>query len=201
MTKPTSKTIALLGAANIGRTNLLRIFLRYVEQGLIPENIRILKTDFSGESILATGGRKTKTILPNKVNFEDEDGALYELIAPGGETDRPVIKMGAITSSRLSKAIIIVFDLTQDLDPQLEYFNSVKIFLKCVWVCLTKFDLLAEEEQASQTLSYSERVKDFFAQRGIEIKGVAWAGDSQDVQVEEQNAAVVKMILEAARSC
>ncbi len=197
MTSANPKTVSLLGSASIGRTNILRIFIRMVEGGNIAGTL--VKTDFFGETTLAPGGRETKTIHPNKVTFQDENHQTYTLLAPGGETDRPVVKMGAITSSRLAKSIVAVFDLTKDLKPQFEYFIKLKIYVKHLWICLSKFDLISPGDQESRIKSYSQQITEFFKQRGVEVKKIAWAGEASDPNYEEQNTDVAQLILDAAR--
>ncbi len=197
MTSTNPRTVSLLGPANIGRTNILRIFIRMLEEGNI--NGTLGKTDFFGETTLAPGGRETKTIHPNRVTFYDENHQTYTILAPGGETDRPVVKIGAITSSRLAKSIVAVFDLTKDLKPQLEYFVKLKIYVKHLWVCLSKFDLVSPGDQVGRIKTYSEQVREFFSQRGVQVKNIAWAGEAANADYEEQNLAVAQLILEAAR--
>ncbi len=157
------------------------------------------KTDFFGETTLAPGGRETKTIHPNRVAFTDDNHQTYTILAPGGETDRSVVKIGAITSSRLAKSIVAVFDLTQDLKPQLDYFVKLKIYVKHLWVCLSKFDLVSPSDQEGRIKSYSQQVREFFSQRGVQVKNIAWAGEAANPDYEEQNLTVAQLILDAAR--
>jgi len=168
-----------------------------VEEGQISGTL--IKADFFGETTLAPGGRETKTIHPNKVTFEDENHQLFTILAPGGEINRSVVKIGAITSSRLAKSIVAVFDLTKDLKAQLEYFTKLKIYVKHIWICLSKFDLLPPGDRDDRIKDYTQQIRDFFAQRGIAVKNVAWVGESADPAYEEQNLAVAQLILEAAR--
>lgn len=196
VTSTNPKTVSLLGSASIGRTNILRIFIRLLEEGKIGGTLR--KTDFFGETTLAPGGRETKTIHPNKVTFSDENHQSFTLLAPGGETDRPVVKIGAITSSRLAKSIVAVFDLTKDLKPQLDYFTKLKIYVKHLWVCLSKYDLVSPGDQEGRIKSYSQEIREFFSQRGVQVKNIAWAGEAANPDYEEQNIAVAQLILEAA---
>ncbi len=198
MTSSNPKTVSLLGSASIGRTNILRIFIRMVEEGKI--NGTLVKTNFFGETTLAPGGRETKTIHPNKVTFEDENHQAYTILAPGGEINRSVVKIGAIASSRLAKSMVAVFDLTKDLKPQLTYFTKLKIYVKHLWICLSKFDLVSPGDREDRIKTYSQQIREFFAQQGIEVKNIAWAGEAANPDFEEQNIAVAQLILDAAQN-
>ena len=127
--------IGLLGDISVGKTSILRLFVRYLNKGEI-ENVKggmkctVVKTDFSGEATVPGGDKEdslnekeTKTIHPNRVVFrEDDSGKAHTIFAPGGDRQRAVVKMGIITN----KAISLFFSL----DIYSSYFCKLLLFLK-----------------------------------------------------------------------
>ncbi|GAG77322.1 unnamed protein product, partial [marine sediment metagenome] len=86
--------VGLLGDISVGKTSLLRLFVRYVNKGDVEKveggkELQIVKTDFSGEATVPSGDKEdkrnekeTKTIHPNRLVFRDlMDLALLSSIA------------------------------------------------------------------------------------------------------------------------
>jgi hypothetical protein len=136
--------IGLIGDEGVGKTSILRSFLRSVEEGVKQEdqnnpNIFLINQNLTGEDKV-----KHRTILPNRVLFrEGNNNERHYIFDPGGGITSPIVKMGMITILRVSSRIIAVFSLGRDLSSQLEYFKGLK-YLKSrnYYVCLSKFDLL-----------------------------------------------------------
>jgi GTPase SAR1 family protein len=195
--------VGLLGAVSVGKTTILRQFVKYIEEGRVPEvdpdiNCSIVKTDFSGESTLKPGeSKETKTIHPNRVVFrEDNTMKNHTLFAPGGDRERAVVKMGIITISRIARKIIAVFDLTCDMDPQFKFFTDVRFFPKSIAVCLNKFDLLEPDQADAIVADYKEKIKDFFEKRRIEVTGFYPTCAETKEEFKPYNDAVVNMLLD-----
>lgn len=173
--------IGLLGDISVGKTSILRLFVRYLNKGEIEKveggmKCTVVKTDFSGEATVPRGNKsdtldekETKTIHPNRVVFrEDSSGKAHTIFAPGGDRARAVVKMGIITISRIATQIIAVFSLDRDLDRQFEFFNDVRFFPDKIYVCVNKVDLL-EGDFEKQLNRIKKKIEDFFKQRKIEI--------------------------------
>ena len=146
--------IGLLGDISLGKTSILRLFVRYLNKGDI-ENVEggmkctVMKTDFSGEATIP-GGKKedaldekeTKTIHPNRIVFRDDTTKkAHTIFAPGGDVGRAVVRMGVITISRISTQIVAVFSMDRPIKDQIEFFNDVRFFPKSIYVCINKFDV------------------------------------------------------------
>jgi len=142
--------IGLMGAMNVGKTAVLKMFVDYVEReeiGKIDGGVEctIEKKDFKGESEIEVkdGEGFSKTITPNKVVFiEKKSGLQHTLFAPGGDRDRAVIRMGIITISRIAREIVGLFALDESLKGQFKLYDLVRKKKKKIHVCLNKYDLL-----------------------------------------------------------
>ena len=132
--------IGFLGAVNVGKTSLLRLFVDHCQNN----NCTVIKSDFSGESTAYDQDIPitTKTIHPNRVYFSDKETHNHTLFAPGGDKERAVVRMGIITISRIAKQVVAVFALNENLQEQLEFFSSVRHVPREIYVCLNKFDLV-----------------------------------------------------------
>jgi translation elongation factor EF-Tu-like GTPase len=202
--------IGLLGDVSVGKTSILRLFVRYLNKGEI-ENVEgglkcsILKTDFSGEATLPGGEqsdalneKETKTIHPNRVVFrEEENGKAHTIFAPGGDRKRAVVKMGIITISRIATKIIAVFSAERELGPQFDFFNDVRFFPDNIFVCINKIDLL-EGDKETKVEEIKSQITNFFKQRKINVKDYfITCGETVDnfEDVEKYNDHVASMIL------
>lgn len=202
--------IGLLGDVSVGKTSILRLFVRYLNKGEI-ENVEgglkcvILKTDFSGEATLPGGDKsdalnekETKTIHPNRVVFrEQESGIAHTIFAPGGDMGRAVVRMGVITISRIAARIIAVFSLDRDLEPQFNFFNDVRFFPDNIFVCINKIDLLEGDKDAKLD-KIKSTITNFFKQRKINVKDYyVTCGETVDnfEDIEKYNDNVAAMIL------
>lgn len=173
--------IGLLGDISVGKTSILRLFVRYLNKGEI-ENVKgglkctVVKTDFSGEATVPGGDKEdtlnqkeTKTIHPNRIVFrEDETNRAHTIFAPGGDRKRAVVKMGIITISRIATQIIAVFSLDRDLERQFEFFSDVRFFPDKISVCINKIDLF-EGDVEKELTRIKDKIQAFFNQRKITI--------------------------------
>ncbi len=173
--------IGLLGDISVGKTSILRLFVKYLNKGDI-ENVEggkkctVVKTDFSGEATLPGGDKEnklnekeTKTIHPNRVVFrEDDTNKAHTIFAPGGDRKRAVVKMGIITISRIATHIIAVFSCDRDLDTQFQFFNDVRFFPYKIYVAINKVDLLERDDQ-EKLEKMKKSIESFFEKRKINI--------------------------------
>jgi translation elongation factor EF-Tu-like GTPase len=202
--------IGLLGDISVGKTSILRLFVRYLKKGDI-ENVEggtkcsVVKADFSGEATVPGGEKEdvlnekeTKTIHPNRIVFrEDSTNKAHTIFAPGGDRARAVVKMGIITISRIATQIIAVFSLDRDLDPQFEFFNDVRFFPDKIFVCINKVDLI-EGDREKKIEEMKVQIQDFFEARKIAISEFfITCGETVDNfdDVEKYNNRVAEMIL------
>ena len=203
--------IGLLGDISVGKTSILRLFVRYLNKGEI-ENVKggmkctVVKTDFSGEATIPGGNKEdslnekeTKTIHPNRVVFrEDDSGKAHTIFAPGGDRQRAVVKMGIITISRIATQIIAVFSLDRDLERQFEFFNDVRFFPDKIYVCINKIDLL-EGNRDKKVDELKTKITNFFNKRKIVINEFfETCGETIDnfEDIQTFNNRVAEMILE-----
>jgi hypothetical protein len=198
--------LGLLGAVSVGKTTILRLFVKYMKTKKISEikggkQCTVVKTDFSGEAVLdpETGVKETKTIHPNRVVFrEDELKRNHTLFAPGGDRGRAVVRMGVITISRIAKQIIAVFDLSRPVKDQFQFFRDVRFFPKQIYVCFNKYDLVPEKEREKAVESMKSEIIDFFAKRKISIKEFHIVCAENVEGMEKFNDAAAEMILQIA---
>ncbi len=206
--------IGLLGDISVGKTSLLRLFVRYLNKGDI-ENVEggkkctVVKTDFSGEATLPGGEKEdklnqkeTKTIHPNRVVFrEDDTNKAHTIFGPGGDVNRAVVKMGVITISRIATQIIAVFSCDREIKTQFEFFNDIRFFPDQIYACINKIDLIeGNKTQVKKTVEDMKKeieaffkskkiaVKDFFVTCGETVEGFE--------DIESYNDQVAQMILQ-----
>jgi hypothetical protein len=200
--------IGLLGDVSVGKTSILRLFVRYLKKGDI-ENVEggtkcsVVKADFSGEATVPGGEKEdalnekeTKTIHPNRIVFrEDVNNKAHTIFAPGGDRQRAVVKMGIITISRIATQIIAVFSLDRDLDVQFEFFNDVRFFPDKIYVCINKIDLF-EGDRDKELEQMKTKINEFFNTRKIEIiENFVTCGEVIE-GFEDDNNRVAEMILQ-----
>lgn len=202
--------IGLLGDVSVGKTSILRLFVRYLKKGDIEKvaggkKCTPVKTDFSGEATVPGGEKEdaldekeTKTIHPNRVVFrEDDSGRAHTIFAPGGDRQRAVVKMGIITISRIATQIIAVFSLDREMDRQFEFFNDVRFFPDKIYVCINKIDLL-EGDRDKELENIQKRISEFFQKRKIKVEDyfITCGETIENFQdVEKFNDRVAEMIL------
>ncbi len=203
--------IGLLGDVSVGKTSILRLFVRYLKKGDI-ENVEggvkcsVVKADFSGEATVPGGDKEdalnqkeTKTIHPNRIVFrEDANNKAHTIFAPGGDRKRAVVKMGIITISRIATQIVAVFSLDRELETQFEFFNDVRFFPDKIFVCINKVDLL-EGNRDKKVQEMQNKIQEFFNARKIAINEFfLTCGETIDEfeDVEKFNNRVAEMILE-----
>jgi translation elongation factor EF-Tu-like GTPase len=203
--------IGLLGDISVGKTSILRMFVKYLNKGKIEDveggkKCTVVKTDFSGEATIPKGGgteKETKTIHPNRVVFrEDSTQKAHTIFAPGGDRRRAVVKMGIITISRIATQVIAVFSLDRDLETQFEFFNDVRFFPDNIYVCVNKIDLL-EGDREDKLKEIEKQISDFFEKKKIKIRETfVTCGENIEgfADVEEFNDRVAEMILKITTS-
>ena len=203
--------IGLLGDVSVGKTSILRLFVRYLKKGDIEKvkggaKCSIVKADFSGEATVPGGEKEdalnekeTKTIHPNRIVFrEDSTNKAHTIFAPGGDRARAVVKMGIITISRIATQIIAVFSLDRDLTPQFEFFNDVRFFPDKIFVCINKIDLV-EGNIEKKLEEVKTQINDFFEKRKIAISNTfITCGETIEgfEDIETYNNQVAEMMLE-----
>ncbi|MFX1379237.1 MAG: hypothetical protein ACFFA4_09080 [Promethearchaeota archaeon] len=202
--------IGLLGDVSVGKTSILRLFVRYLKKGDIEKvkggiKCSVVKADFSGEATVPGGEKEdalnekeTKTIHPNRIVFrEDDTNKAHTIFAPGGDRARAVVKMGIITISRIATQIIAVFALDRDLKPQFEFFNDVRFFPDKIYVCINKIDLV-KGDKAKKLDEVKTQIINFFEKRKIAINDT-FITCGETIQgfedVETYNNQVAEMIL------
>ena len=204
----------MLGDVSVGKTSILRLFVRYLKKGDIEKveggvKCSVVKADFSGEATVPGGEKEdalnqkeTKTIHPNRIVFrEDASNRAHTIFAPGGDRARAVVKMGIITISRIATQIIAVFSCDRDLDRQFEFFNDVRFFPDKICVCINKVDLL-EGDSEKKVDEMKKQIQEFFDARKIAINETfITCGETVDnfEDVEIFNNRVAEMILEITK--
>jgi len=203
--------IGLLGDISVGKTSLLRLFVRYLKKGDIEKvkggkKCSVVKADFSGEATVPGGDKEdalnekeTKTIHPNRIVFrEDDSNKAHTIFAPGGDRKRAVVKMGIITISRIATQIVAIFSCDRDLDSQFEFFNDVRFFPDKIFVCINKVDLI-EGDREKNLEEMKKKITDFFSKRKIEIVDFyITCGETIEgfEDIEMYNNRVAEMLLE-----
>jgi len=203
--------IGLLGDVSVGKTSILRLFVRYLKKGDIEKvkggiKCSVVKADFSGEATVPGGEKEdalnekeTKTIHPNRIVFrEDATNKAHTIFAPGGDRARAVVKMGIITISRIATQIIAVFSLDRDLATQFEFFNDVRFFPDKIYVCINKIDLV-EGDKEKKLNEVKTQIIDFFKTRKIAVNDTfITCGETIEgfADTETYNNQVAEMILE-----
>ncbi len=204
--------VGLLGDISVGKTSILRLFVKYLNKGDVEKveggkKCTVVKTDFSGEATVPQGDKEdklnekeTKTIHPNRLVFrEDEGGKAHTIFAPGGDRQRAVVKMGIITISRIATQIIAVFSLDRDMKTQFEFFNDVRFFPDSIYVCLNKIDLY-KGDKAAKLDEIKKQIGDFFNKRKIKINDFfVTCGETID-GFDDFNNHVAEMILKITTS-
>ena len=195
--------LGLMGAMNVGKTAVLKLFVDYVEKNKIKDidggvECKIEKVDFKGETILDSEDYN-KTITPNKVVFiETKAGTSHTLFAPGGDRDRAVIRMGIITISRIARQIVGLFALDSPLKEQFKLYDLIRYMPKSIYICLNKYDLVDEKERDKKIEKIKAQIKEYFKKRRITVKGYfqTCAIDKPDFAEFNDNAA--RMVLDIA---
>jgi len=174
--------------------NILRVFVRYVEEGRVAElepnlSCTIVKIDFTG------GGMRDRICL-NQVVFRDENTLENHALYAHCGLERAEIKMGIITISRIARRIVVFFDLTRDLAPQLKLFRDLRFFPKSIAAYLTQFDLLDPARAAETVRTYQETIEVFFAKKGISVSACYPACTGPGEEYSAYNDAVVNLLLD-----
>lgn len=202
--------IGFLGDISVGKTSILRNFVRYINEQKIMElnagkACEVTRNDFSGEATIneerKDTGKETKTIHPNRVGFKDlGTGHNHTLFAPGGDRKRPVVRMGIITISRIAKEIVTVFSLDQPFKEQFEFFNSIRYLPKKIYVCFNKMDLsmINEAETNQKFAELKDTVSEYFDKRNVKILDFFFTCAENKETYKKYNDNAARMILSIA---
>ncbi len=200
--------LGLMGAMNVGKTAVLKMFVEYVENNKISKikggiDCQIEKQDFKGESEIKVDEDDgySKTITPNKVVFtETKSGASHTLFAPGGDRDRAVIRMGIITISRIARQIVGLFALDQPVKDQFKLYDLIRYMPKTIYICLNKYDLLEgnEEENQKKLDKTKSEIEAYFKKRRITVSGFFQTCAIDKPDFKEYNDNTARMILDLA---
>ncbi len=207
--------VGLLGDVSVGKTSILRLFVRYLNKGEIEKvkggmKCTVVKTDFSGEATIPGGDKEdalnekeTKTIHPNRVVFrEDSSKKAHTIFAPGGDSSRAVVKMGIITISRIATQIVAIFSMDRPIEEQFKFFNDVRFFPDKISVCINKVDLVEDDIKGALEKA-KKKIEGFFQERKITISDYfSTCGETVDkfADIESYNNAVAEMILKICTS-
>ncbi|MHA1584126.1 MAG: hypothetical protein ACTSVU_08255 [Promethearchaeota archaeon] len=201
--------VGLMGAMNVGKTAVLKMFVEYVEKNKISKikggvGCKIEKQDFKGESTIEVPAGEdgySKTITPNKVVFtENKSGTSHTLFAPGGDRDRAVIRMGVITISRIARQIVGLFALDEPLKDQFKLYDLIRYMPKTIYVCLNKYDLLegSDEEKEKKVADVKKSILGYFQKRRITVKEIFQTCAIDKPGFEDYNDNVARMVLDLA---
>lgn len=204
-----------MGDISAGKTSLLRMFMKYINLGRLDDigQYDVVKTDFSGESRLTDEEKEnklnekaTKTIQPNRLIFRDKkSGQAHTILAPGGDVDRSVVRMGIVTVNRIASHIIAVFSMDRDLEMQFDFFNKfdLRYLPEKVYVCVNKIDLIDGDKETieKKIKELSEAIHDFFKGKKIIVTDMFFtcAEEMDDFRYTKRfNENVAKMMLDIA---
>ncbi|HME52863.1 MAG TPA: hypothetical protein VKM55_11645 [Candidatus Lokiarchaeia archaeon] len=202
--------VGILGDVSVGKTTILRLFVKYVEEKSLQEKFQtedasIVKADFSGEATLPSKDdvKETKTIHPNRVVFRIGD-KMHTLFAPGGD-NRPLVRMGITTVSRIARLIVAVFDLSRDLDSQFEFYSAVRFIPKTIIVALNKADLLekdmSKKEANKKIEEYKKEIGEYFQEkRQIKVEGYYVTVAESNPDFEDSNDECARLILDCIKN-
>jgi hypothetical protein len=197
--------IGVLGAQNVGKTAILKLFEKYIEEDRIKEvesgaSCKILEKDFKGETnvIIEDGKPLTITITPNRIAFIDSrTGINHSIFAPGGHIDRNVVKMGIITVSRIVKSVVVLFAFDRPIKEQFEFFKEIRFFPKTINVCFNKFDLVQNEKDIEEKIkNYEGEIIEYFESKRIAVKKFYRTVAIETPESKKYNDEVIKMILD-----
>ena len=196
--------IGLMGALNVGKTAILRMFVEYVEKGKICKKKSgigcfIEKKEFKGENEIKVkdGDNFSKTILPNKVVFTDsKTGVSHTLFAPGGARDHAVIRMGIITISRIAREIVGLFALDQSLNDQFKLYDLIRYMPKKINIILTNLDEVPGYDREKKIEDKINKITDYFNNRRILVNEFQFVYlNTNNPKLIENNYDAMRMIL------
>ena len=200
--------IGVLGAQNVGKTAILKLFEKYVEEEKIKEvdneiTIKLMEKDFKGEThvVVENGKSTTITITPNRIAFNDSKNRNHSIFAPGGHIERNVVKMGIITISKIVKSVIAIFALDRPIKEQFEFFKEVRFFPKMIYVCFNKFDLMKNEKDIEEKIkNFEGEIIEYFQSKRIAVKNFYRTVAIETPDMKKYNDEIIKMILEIINS-
>lgn len=196
--------IGLMGAMNVGKTAVLKMFVDYVEKekiGKIDGGVEctIEKKDFKGESEIEVkdGEDFSKTITHNKVVFTDVNtGRFHTLFAPGGVRDSAVVRMGIITISRIARKIVGLFSIDESLEDQIKFYDLIRNLPKRVNIILTKSGKIPEYDLESILHDIQYKITNYFNSRKIIVDRFEIVFfDTDNPEFLDNNNEAIRMIL------
>lgn len=136
--------IGILGGMDCGKTS---VFVRFMNS-LAQANEKILAGAPGGPEMYTT-----QTV--DFIRFTHK-GFIHVLYGTGGHTT-PITDYYRVYVLRNANRFLCMFDLSEDLEEQLVFYENVEIPTKQVMIFLNKFDLGKENYEL-----YKEQVEDFF---------------------------------------
>ncbi|MHA1820919.1 MAG: hypothetical protein ACTSU2_08960 [Promethearchaeota archaeon] len=160
--------IGLIGSEGTNRTRFQRYFIKFIKEHL-ELNFDIVKTDFSGESILLDPetGKLTGKLLPNKVVFMERDtGKYHAILAPSDDRSNSTVKMGVITISRIAREIIAFFTADRPIEEQFDFYDNIRHFPREIDVCIN-YSSLQDKDKIREM---EQEIAAYFEKRKIKIR-------------------------------
>ncbi len=136
--------VGILGDMNCGKTS---VFVRFMNS-LAATNEKIIAGSPGGPEMYTT-----QTV--DFIRFTHR-GFIHVLYGTGGHTT-PITDYYRVYVLRNANRFLCMFDLSIDLDRQLEFYHNLEIPTKQVTIFLNKYDLAKENYE-----EYKEKVEDFF---------------------------------------
>jgi tRNA U34 5-carboxymethylaminomethyl modifying GTPase MnmE/TrmE len=136
--------IGILGSMNCGKTS---VFVRFMNS-LADANEKILAGAPGGPEMFTT-----QTV--DFIRFTHK-GFIHVLYGTGGHTT-PITDYYRVYVLRNANRFLCMFDLSEDLEEQLAFYDDIEIPTRQVMIFLNKFDLAKENYD-----SYKEQIEDFF---------------------------------------
>ena len=136
--------IGILGDMNCGKTS---VFVRFMNS-LANSNEKILTGAPGGPEMYTT-----QTV--DFIRFTHK-GFIHVLYGTGGHTT-PITDYYRVYVLRNANRFLCMFDLSEDLEKQLAFYENLDIPTKQLTVYLNKFDLAADNYS-----EYKEQIEDFF---------------------------------------
>lgn len=147
--------IGVLGDFDTGQEDVLRRFVKVIEdvsliKGFHPNSSglpSVVKADFSREATLPSmdDGKEVKTKHSIRVVFRIGK-YMHTIFAPVGD-NRPLVRMGINTISRIARIVCAVIDLSKDIDSQFEYYSAVRFIPKSIFIVWTRENLLQPQQR------------------------------------------------------
>ena len=198
--------IALMGALNVGKTAILRMFVDYIEKGRTGKfkngsEFIIDYRAFKGESEIEVKDGKdfSKTITPNRIMFSIlKTGRSHTLFAPGGDINSAVIRMGIITISRISLIYLFWDHLSKSLEDQFKHYDIIRYIPKKISIILTKWGKNPEYDLENIIEELKFKITNYFKSRKIIVDrfNIVFF-DTENPEFLDYNNEAIRMILDS----